>query len=87
MSISLIQDQKLWGLIACHHSSANYVPYGVRTACEFIGQVMSLELVNKEARIDLDYKIQLKSLQTKFVESLSQAEYFLDGLAQMEMKN
>lgn len=84
MSISLIQDQQLWGLIACHHSSPKYVPYDVRTACEFIGQVMSLELANKEARIDLDYKIQLKSLQTKFVESLSQAEYFLDGLAQMD---
>jgi two-component system, chemotaxis family, sensor kinase Cph1 len=84
MSISLIQDQKLWGLIACHHSSPRYVPYNERTACEFIGQVMSLELANKEARIDLDYKIQLKSLQTKFVASLSQAEYFLDGLVQMD---
>ncbi|MEN9518126.1 MAG: hypothetical protein RLZZ381_714 [Cyanobacteriota bacterium] len=84
MSISLIQDQKLWGLIACHHSSPRHVPYSERTACEFIGQVMSLELANKEARIDLDYKIQLKSLQTKFVASLSQAEYFLDGLVQMD---
>ena len=83
MSISLIQDQKLWGLIACHHSTPNYVPYSVRTMCEFVGQVMSIELASKEDREDLDYKITLKSLQTKFVESLSQSKSFWDGLVQL----
>lgn len=84
MSISLVQNQKLWGLIACHHSSPNYVPYSIRTVCEFIGQVVSLELANKEASEDLDYKMHLKSLQTQIVESLSQAQYFLDGMAQLD---
>lgn len=84
MSISLIQDQKLWGLIACHHSSPKYVPYSIPMACEFIGQVMSLELATKEANVDLDYKVRLKSLSTKFVESLSQSEYFLDGIVQLQ---
>ena len=84
MSISLIQDQKLWGLIACHHSSPKYLSYNIRTVCEFIGQVMSVELVNKEASEDIEYKTQLKSLQTQFVEALSQAEYFLDGMVQLK---
>ena len=83
MSISLIQDQKLWGLIACHHSTPKYVPYSVRTMCEFVGQVMSIELASKEDREDLDYKMTLKSLQSKFVESLSQSKSFLDGLVQL----
>jgi len=84
MSISLIQDQKLWGLIACHHSTPRRVPYSVRTICEFVGQVMSVELSNKEDHEDLDYKMTLKSLQGKFVESLSQSERFLDGLIQLD---
>ncbi|MBC7969345.1 MAG: GAF domain-containing protein [Verrucomicrobia bacterium] len=84
MSISLIQDQKLWGLIACHHSTPRYVPYSVRTICEFVGQVMSVELANKEDHEDLDYKMTLKSLQSKLVESLSQSERFLDGLSQLD---
>lgn len=86
MSISLIQDQKLWGLIACHHASPRYVPYGIRTACEFIGQVMSVELANKIVNEDLDYKMALKSLQTSFVESLSQSEHLMDGLMQLGSK-
>lgn len=83
MSISLMHDRQLWGLIACHHSSPKYVPYNIRTVCEFIGQVMSVELANKEANEDSDYKMQLKSLQTQFVEELSQAEYLLDGMVQL----
>ncbi|MBE9182917.1 GAF domain-containing protein [Oculatella sp. LEGE 06141] len=83
MSISLLQDQKLWGLIACHHSSPKYIPYHIRTVCEFIGQVMSAELVNKESGEDSDYKRQLKSLQTQFVETLSQADHFLEGVEQL----
>ena len=27
MFISLLKNKKLWGLIACHHNSAKYVPY------------------------------------------------------------
>lgn len=84
MSISLMHDQKLWGLIACHHLSPKYVPYNIRTVCEFIGQVMSVELTNKTATEDIDYKMQLKSLQTQFVEALSQAENLLDGMVQLK---
>jgi len=80
MSISLMQEKKLWGLIACHHASPKYTPYNVRAICQFIGQIMSVELMNKEALEDIDYKRQLKSLQTQFIEALSQAEYFLDGM-------
>jgi light-regulated signal transduction histidine kinase (bacteriophytochrome) len=86
MTISLIQDQQLWGLIACHHFSPRHVPYSVRTACEFIGQVMSVELANKIANEDLDYKMELKSLQTSFVETLSQSEHLIDGLMHLDTK-
>lgn len=39
LTISLIKDGKLWGLIACHHQTPKYVSYELRKACEFLGQV------------------------------------------------
>ncbi|MFC4555256.1 SpoIIE family protein phosphatase [Georgenia faecalis] len=46
MSISLLKDGRLWGLIACHHYSGPWAPpYGVRAAAEFLGSVLSLRLV------------------------------------------
>lgn len=83
MSVSLLQDQKLWGLIACHHSSPKFIPYHIRTACEFIGQVMSAELANKTASEDSDHKRQVKALQTQFVEALAQSKLFLEGMKQL----
>ena len=84
MTISLINDRKLWGLIACHHQSPKYLAYELLTTCEFLGQVMSLELATKEDNEDLDYKMKLKSIQSKFVKSISQAENLLDGLVKHE---
>ncbi len=84
MSISLIREKKLWGLIACHHQSVKYITYEVRTACEFLGQVMSLELAAKEDNEDLDRKIKLKLIQSKFIESIPQAENFVDSLVKFE---
>lgn len=82
MSISLIKNKKLWGLIACHHSSANYLTCEVRTACEFLGQVMSLELAAKEDNEGMDYKIRLNSILSKFVEIIPQDENFVESLLQ-----
>ncbi|MBE9107954.1 GAF domain-containing protein [Nodosilinea sp. LEGE 07298] len=84
MSISLIKNQQVWGLIACHHNEPNYIPYDIRTACEFIGQVMSVELDNKAASEDIDYKMHVKSRLTEFVNALSQADHFLDGMARLD---
>ncbi len=80
MSISLLKNKQLWGLIACHHSTAKKVPYEIRTACEFMGQVVSFELAAKEDSQDLDYKMKLKSIQSQFVEAISQAEDLETGL-------
>jgi two-component system, chemotaxis family, sensor kinase Cph1 len=80
MSISLIKNKKLWGLIACHHQTAKYVNYKMRTVCEFLGQVVSLELANKEEHEDLERKVKIKSIQAQFVEAIPQSENFVDGL-------
>lgn len=80
MSITLMKEQKLWGLIVCHHQSPKYVSYEVRKACEFLGQVMSLELSIKEDNEDYDYKLELKSAQAKIVEYMSLEENFVNGL-------
>ncbi|VUD58723.1 Phytochrome-like protein cph1 [Thalassocella blandensis] len=46
MSISVLQDQKLWGLIACHHSQSKYLPYSIRVLSEIIGHIFSAKLTS-----------------------------------------
>ncbi|MGY1841210.1 MULTISPECIES: SpoIIE family protein phosphatase [unclassified Modestobacter] len=48
MSISLLRDEKLWGLIACHHYVGPHAPpYATRAAAEFLGSALSLRLVDR----------------------------------------
>ena len=84
MTISLVKDKKLWGLIACHHQSIKFVPYELRTICEFLGQVLSLEMPSKEDKENLAYEMKLKTIQSKFVEFIPQTEDFIDSLAKSE---
>ena len=84
MTISLVKDKKLWGLIACHHQSVKFVPYELRTVCEFLGQVLSLEMPSKEDKENLAYEMKLKTIQSKFVEFIPQTEDFVDSLAKSE---
>ncbi|MBW4687110.1 MAG: GAF domain-containing protein [Komarekiella atlantica HA4396-MV6] len=80
MSISIMKNKKLWGLIACHHQSPKFLPYEIRNACEFLGQMTSLELGAKEDSEDSEYKIQLKSVHSKLVEYMSAETNFIQGL-------
>jgi len=86
LTISLMKQGKLWGLIACHHQSPYFVPYETRNICEFLGQVMSLELASKEANEDLGYKIFLKSVQSQLVNTLGKVENITDALIKDQEK-
>lgn len=48
MSISLIVDGQLWGLIACHHRTAFRPTLASRTVCELLGRLYSLALSRAE---------------------------------------
>ncbi len=80
MSISIINNNQLWGLIACHHYSPKYVPYDIRTICEFLGQIMSIELPAKQESEYLNHKITLKNIQTNLINFLSQSNNLIDSL-------
>ncbi|NEN89351.1 MAG: GAF domain-containing protein [Okeania sp. SIO3H1] len=86
MSISLLKEGKLWGLIACHHYSIKYIPYDLRTVCDFFGQVMSVHITTKEEHDNLDYKIHLKSIQSQVITAISKSENLLTAFTNIGEK-
>jgi two-component system, chemotaxis family, sensor kinase Cph1 len=79
MSISLLRDLKLWGLIACHHNSPKRLSYETRTICEFLGQVVSFELASKADAEDLDYQMKLHKVHTQFIGAVAAHKTPIDG--------
>lgn len=80
LTISLIQEDKLWGLIACHHRTPKFVPYELRKACEFLGRVVFNEIAVKEETEDYDYRMKLTAVQSKLVEQMTEEDSFVKGL-------
>lgn len=84
LTISLIKDKKLWGLIACHHQTPKYISYELRKACEFLGKLTFSEVSAREETEDYDYRISLTYIQSLLVEYMSQEDNFIDGLVKKQ---
>ena len=84
LTISLMKDQKLWGLIACHHKTPKTVPYELRKACEFLGRVIFAEISTLEEEADQSYQLHLAAVQTALVDQMAQEDYFIDGLVRRD---
>jgi two-component system, chemotaxis family, sensor kinase Cph1 len=80
LTISLIKEKKLWGLIACHHQTPKYVSYELRKACEFLGRVIFSEISMREETEDYDYRMKLTQVQSALIDLMSQEENFIEGL-------
>jgi serine phosphatase RsbU (regulator of sigma subunit)/GAF domain-containing protein len=62
MSISLLRDDRLWGLIACHHyAGPHQPPFATRAAAEFLGSTLSLRLVDRTAEDEVHRALQVRS--------------------------
>ncbi|MGE0725197.1 MAG: ATP-binding protein [Alphaproteobacteria bacterium] len=80
MSISLMPDDALWGLISCHHHAPAAVPLHVRTACDFVGQVLSMQLAAREASALANQQIALREVETRLLTHMAAADHFVEGL-------
>ncbi|KAL7591631.1 hypothetical protein Lser_V15G32621 [Lactuca serriola] len=57
-------SMKLWGLVACHHSSPRYVPFPLRYACEFLMQSVGLQLYMELQLAEQKAEKRVLSMQT-----------------------
>ena len=70
MSISLLQNGRLWGLIICHHHQPKRVSFAMREAGVFISRMISTELASIEMRSKhelLDKVTQIKTVLLKSI--------------------
>lgn len=72
LTLALLVDGELWGLVACHHYTPTPFPYQVRAACEFVAQVASLQLRAVEQRESLAYRLRLEESHNRLVGQAAQ---------------
>ncbi|RSK35441.1 ATP-binding protein [Hymenobacter metallilatus] len=82
MTISLIREGKLWGLLVCHHYSPRLVSYELRDLCQFIGKTFSALLRSKEQADDFAYQVRLREHQARLFGLLAEFPDFRTTLYQ-----
>ncbi len=79
LTISLLKDNQLWGLIACHHLSPRYVPYQIRIASEYIGQILSLQLSLKQKNDHQLVEVEQRRIHALLMETITRSKNYTQG--------
>ncbi|MEQ8656958.1 MAG: HWE histidine kinase domain-containing protein [Hyphomicrobiales bacterium] len=81
MSVSIIVDGELWGLLACHHFRPKTVEFERRTTAELFGQMFSLELANRERQLTLRSERDGRKVHDQIMSTMSTEGSVFDNLA------
>jgi chemotaxis family two-component system sensor kinase Cph1 len=83
MSVSLLHDGELWGLLICGHESGTlHIPYELRTACEFLCEVTTSLIGAKTADSDKAYRTFLSETNAALLEQMFQDQDIVRGLCE-----
>ncbi len=70
MSLSLVIEGKLWGLIACHHRTPRRLPHEIRSVCELFAQLISLQLGEKLTNEAQGERLRWRRIHAELVEAM-----------------
>lgn len=79
-SISLIVNNELWGLIACHNATPRFIGYKAREACKWLGRILSSSL---EHRLNEQLKDRKKTKEleiNKLFQAMQESESIKEGI-------
>ena len=75
LTMPVRNDDKLWGLIACHHyADVRVVPHQLRSACELLAQVVSLQQEAVQAREQLEYRLKIGKAHQQLVAKMGRED-------------
>jgi chemotaxis family two-component system sensor kinase Cph1 len=80
LTISLIEDEQLWGLVACHHKEPKLLDPDLRYICSYMGKLVSSQLRVKIERETSTLQNRLVEIHAALANSMLQSEDLVKGL-------
>lgn len=74
MSISIVVNGQLWGMLACHHMGPLQVPYSVRMACDVLAQILAAHVQSLSAGEQARRSADGAELRTRLIEAVLHAD-------------
>jgi light-regulated signal transduction histidine kinase (bacteriophytochrome) len=84
MSISIICEGKLWGLISGHHATPRSVPYLVRSACDLLTKMVGTQLTGVRTAAKLGKMVHYHAVQRRMLTQMAAENDYIGAMtAQM----
>ena len=80
MSVSILVDGALWGLVSCHNREPRRVPFQARNACDVLTQIFALQLSAKVRGEQAEQRLALGAVQGRLLGFMAEEDSFVDGL-------
>jgi chemotaxis family two-component system sensor kinase Cph1 len=80
MSISLMVQGRLWGMISCHHLQPRALPFDQRTVCEQLGQILALRIATREDADEMAFRLERRRILVQLLGGLTKGADFLDNV-------
>ena len=78
LSISIVVDDELWGLFACHNYSPRSPTFERRSVCELFAQMFSMRLESRERRLIAEYERRARDISDQLLGAVASDETLLN---------
>jgi diguanylate cyclase (GGDEF)-like protein len=78
VTVSLLKNGSLWGVVACHNYRAKKVSAERRLTCSFLGQIIESQLSVREDSAERVYRVQTAAIQMRLLDLVAGASSLSD---------
>ena len=82
MSVSIVVDGRLWGLVSCHDHAPRHLPFHARVACEHLGRLLSLQIKAQEDGAAAGHRLALHQRVLTMVALMAESDRTLQRLVE-----
>lgn len=80
MSISIVMQDKLWGLISCHNAAARQVDFETRKRCDLLARIFALQISAGDRISENESRVLLHSRMQQLLKNISNHPNWIAGL-------
>lgn len=80
LTVSIMDGNKLWGLIACHHETSRRISATTGAAVELLAQMCSTQIESKEQQDELRYASAAREVHDQLVAAMEPEETIFENL-------
>ena len=82
MSVSIVVEGRLWGLISGHHAEPRVVPFLVRSACDMLTRMMATQLHSFQTASKLRRLVHFHDVQRRMLTQMAAENDYVGAIAQ-----